>query len=77
MLNGAMLNESGGEWKPSCAAAADLVALSQEFPQFDGGLLEEMLQDQDGDVEEVHACLRVSSQFQLCFSCPASNLKSS
>lgn len=42
-------------------AEADLRALSEEFPQFDTELLEEMLQDQDGDIKELHACLRVSN----------------
>ena len=43
-------------------AGDDLQGLCQEFPQYDAALLEVMLQDQDGDVEEVQACLRVSYQ---------------
>ena len=42
------------------AAAVDLDALSAEFPDFDRELLQGMLEDQGGDLQEVHACLRVS-----------------
>ena len=48
----------------SCAGN-DLEGLCQEFPQYDSALLEEMLQDQDGDVEEVQACLRVTFCFEI------------
>ena len=45
---------------PLFCAGNGLEGLCQEFPQYDPALLEEMLQDQEGDAEEVHACLRVS-----------------
>jgi hypothetical protein len=51
-----------------CCAESDMEALCREFPQFDSSLLEGMLEDQDGDAQEVHACLRVGFHLHVCYS---------
>lgn len=43
----------------------NLDSLAADFPQFDRVLLQGMLEDQGGDVQEVHACLRVSACTQI------------
>ncbi|KAK9812690.1 hypothetical protein WJX72_002129 [[Myrmecia] bisecta] len=40
------------------APAAEVEALYSEFPEFDAVLIRGMVEDQGGDIPEVHACLR-------------------
>lgn len=41
------------------AAISDAQALAAEFPGFDAGLIDSILQDQGGDVRDVRHCLQV------------------